>query len=127
MAVGIKGYWKLPLGYVLVNGMTAQKQGAILTKYIEALHGVGTDVVSVTFDGLRTNVSMAEQLGANLNPHSRESLRTHFAHPVTKQPIYIFFDACHIMKLIRTAVAAAPLNGLKSAQGTSISIPIIII
>ncbi|EZA49502.1 THAP domain-containing protein [Ooceraea biroi] len=56
-------------------------------------------IVCVTCDGTATNFAMMEQLGCNFRNIS--SLQTTFQHPVTKEPIVIFPDPCHMLKLIR--------------------------
>lgn len=52
-------------------------------------------------DGLQTNVSMSEGLGCCFKP---ESLKTWFTLEPFKRRIYIIFDACHMLKLIRNAL-----------------------
>lgn len=44
---------------------------------------------------------MAKKLGCRLDPNE---MKTTFEHPITKEPIAIFLDACHMIKLIRNCL-----------------------
>lgn len=109
MAVGLQGYWRLPLGYILVAGVTGQLLGETLSNVIKEMHEVGVAAMSVTFDGLAANIAMANKLGACLNPIDSR-FHTSFPHPVTNKPIFIFNDACHVIKLIRTVMAECHIS-----------------
>ena len=43
---------------------------------------------------------MIKQLGCCLD---HDNLKTSFPHPVTQQPVCIFFDPCHMLKLVRNS------------------------
>lgn len=47
---------------------------------------------------------MAKILGCSLEPN--DGMKTTFDHPVTKEPIAIFLDACHMIKLVRNYLQA---------------------
>lgn len=47
---------------------------------------------------------MAKVLGCNLEPN--DDMKTTFDHPVTKKPVAIFLDACHMIKLVRNCLQA---------------------
>lgn len=55
---------------------------------------------------------MCEKLGASFHP---ENLKLFIQHPVTKEKIYLFFYSCHILKLVRNALAK--INILQNEQG----------
>jgi len=55
----------------------------------------------MTFDGAHTNLSMCTKLGANLNINNPQFF---FPHPVTKEPVFLFYDPCHTIKLIRNTL-----------------------
>lgn len=59
---------------------------------------------------------MAKLLGCKLDPND---MNTTFEHPVTKQAIAIFLDACHMMKLIRNCLQA--YRTIVDGNGKSIS------
>lgn len=58
--------------------------------------------MGLTFDGCPSNLTMAKKLGCKLQIN--EQMNTTFEHPTTKQPIAIFLDACHMIKLIRNCL-----------------------
>ncbi len=58
----------------------------------------GIRVMGVIFDGAATNISMCNKMGANI---SIDNLTNWFSHPVTKAKVYVFLDACHMLKLMR--------------------------
>jgi len=64
------------------------------------------DVISITFDGASSNISMCEELSAHLKPTDIENITPYFAHPADKRKrIYIFYDTCHMIKLVRNTIA----------------------
>lgn len=60
------------------------------------MQSIGVVVASLTFDGLRSNVTMANILGCKL---SFEGLMPSFK--VDSQTISLYYDPCHMMKLVR--------------------------
>lgn len=67
LAVGINGYWKLPIGYFLIDGLNGQEKANLLQKAIELLSDTGVKINSITFDGTSVNITMVKSLGADLN------------------------------------------------------------
>lgn len=55
---------------------------------------------------------MCEKLGASFYP---ENLKPFIQHPVTKEKIHLLFYSCHIIKLVRNALAK--INVLQNEQG----------
>lgn len=80
----------------------------IITHYLRYVHDSGARVVSLTFDGNNTNVTIAQYLGANLDPLS-ENFKPWFTHPVKEHSVYILLDACHMLKLCRNTFACKAL------------------
>ena len=104
MLVSMNSSWKIPVGYFLIDGLSATEKAELIKKCLEFVHKSGVIVTSLTFDGAAANISMCEKLGANFsNPLN---LITKFDHPVTKDPIFIFLDPCHMIKLIRNCLAS---------------------
>ena len=69
---------------------------------ITKLHEVGVKVVSFTCDGPTSHQSMLKLLGARLSP---SNLQAYLQHPCDPKPkIYIFLDACHMIKLVRNTM-----------------------
>lgn len=91
--------WKLPVAYFLIHGMTGEQKANIIKTILYKCHEVGIDVVSLTFDGHRSNLSAMELLCCKYkNP---KELKTTFKHPCADYEVAVFLDFCHMLKLIR--------------------------
>jgi len=62
------------------------------------LSDTGAIIKTLTFDGAAPNIAIAKQLGSDIpnNPT--------FSHPKTNEPIHIFLDAAHMLKLVRNTL-----------------------
>lgn len=98
MIVSVNDSWKLPVGYFLTAGLGAREKGNLVEQCLTMLHSVGVTVISLTCDGASTNLSMIKNLGCTFEFDTVESA---FPHPVTKKPVCIFLDPCHMLKLVR--------------------------
>jgi len=98
LAVGLNEHWKIPIGYFLINSLNGSERGNLLQKSLELMHETGAKVHSIIFDGAHTNTAMCKHLGANF---STSESRFFIEHPVSKEPVFIFYDACYMLKLIR--------------------------
>ncbi|KAL4152719.1 hypothetical protein QTP88_000552 [Uroleucon formosanum] len=101
LIVAVNGNWKLPLGYFLVKGLNSSELVNLVKKCLELIHDTGVIVNSMTFDGAHTNLSKCTKLGANLNINNPQFF---FPHPVTKELVFLFYDPCHMIKLIRNTL-----------------------
>lgn len=66
----------------------------ILTNIICNLYEIMYNVVAIVSDMGPSNVGLWRDLGISMD-------KTYFEHPVTKQNIYVFADAPHLLKLAR--------------------------
>lgn len=99
LAVGINGYWKMPLAYFLIDGLGGKERANLLKEAINLLHDTGAKLQSITFDGANVNTRMCTELGANFNyenPHA-------FIISKYDEKLFIFLDPAHMLKLIRNA------------------------
>jgi len=103
MIVALNSSWKLPIGYFPIHSFSGTERGTLLETCLQLLHETGVIVESVTFDGAVVNKSMVTALGANFDYFS-PNFKPWFDHPITKQPVLVFWDACHMLKLIRNAL-----------------------
>lgn len=104
MAVGLKGYWKIPLAYVLVNGVTGSYLASILKECIIRLHSINVDVASVTCDGTIHNITALEILGATISINKSKPF---FKHPSNEsRTVSVILDPPHMIKLVRNAWAS---------------------
>ncbi|KAL9701146.1 hypothetical protein quinque_004587 [Culex quinquefasciatus] len=102
MITALDDTWKIPIAYYLVDSIKATTQRDIVNEILQKLHDVGATVVSLTFDGTRTNICTANALGCDLRPE--HPLRTSFPHPSTGAPVFALLDAVHMMKLVRNTL-----------------------
>lgn len=102
MLTALDDTWKIPIAYYLVDLIKATTQRDIVNEILQKLHDVGATVVSLTFDGTRTNICTANALGCDLRPE--HPLRTSFPHPSTGAPVFALLDAVHMMKLVRNTL-----------------------
>lgn len=99
MLVSLNGHLKTPVAYYFIKGLTAEVRANIMKEILTVLYENGiTDITLTTFDGASSNISMIKQLGTNFQNIKKESF---FEHPVSKEPIVVVPDACHMLKLNR--------------------------
>lgn len=97
---GINTKFKIPVAYFLIDKMKSKEKALITRQVILAVSKTGVRVISLTFDGLKGNISVCRFLGANfsldmpfiVNPHSCDK-------------VFLFWDAAHMEKLARGRLA----------------------
>lgn len=94
--------WKLPVAYYFTHSMTGGELASLTRHVIEQIYDTGVVVMSLTFDGPRNNITMAEELGGQLWNYSQ--LKSKFIHPLTKQEVFLFLDVPHMIKLVRNVL-----------------------
>lgn len=69
---------------------------------LQALHESGMLIISLTCDGLNTNLTMLQSLGCNfsINSHFQTSVK----HPSSDSNIYVFMNPSHMIKLVRNTL-----------------------
>jgi len=95
MVVSLNENWKIPIGYFLITSLNGSQKAELTNHALSLLKDTGVSVVSLTFDGCSSNLTMARLLGCNL---SLSTLNTKF------DDVAIFLDAAHMIKLVRNAV-----------------------
>lgn len=99
MIVAINDSWKLPVAYFLVNGLNGSQKAELIQECIKKVEACNLIVTSLTFDGAKSNISMARLLGCDL---SISETKPYFE--INDHKIFVFYDACHMIKLIRNAL-----------------------
>lgn len=56
MLVTVNGSWKIPVGYYLINSLSAGLKMNLIQEYVTRLHDINLTVVSVICDGLRSDI-----------------------------------------------------------------------
>lgn len=97
----VNGNWKIPVGFFLIAGITAEQKKGLVLQCLEKCHEIGIHVVSLTCDGPPVNLTMAKLLGCRLE---HENLKTSFKHPSTNDDVVFFLDPCHMVKLVRNTL-----------------------
>lgn len=91
----------LPVAHHFVTSLNRAAKANLLLSVISAITETGATIINVTCDGLQTNFSMFEYLGASLKPNE---LKPFFKNPANDMKIFIMFDACHMLKLVRNCI-----------------------
>ncbi|KZC08093.1 THAP domain-containing protein 9 [Dufourea novaeangliae] len=105
MIVHLKGQWKWPIGYFLINKINSTVQAQLMVNALNLLADSGVKVWSVTCDGTATNISTLQLLGCNLIAENFVNMKTFFNHPSRSYKIYAILDAAHMLKLSRNTFA----------------------
>lgn len=99
--------WKIPIAYYLINGISTEQKTNLTLQCLSALESTGLSVVSLTCDGLSSNLSMLKSLGCNFNIDNSQHFQTFFKHPTVDRKVYFFLDPSHMIKLIRNSLGSA--------------------
>ena len=113
MAVGVRSAWKLPLAYFFCVGCSASLQAQLLRSIFDQLLEIGVTPLSLTLDGMITDVKTVNLLGCST---SIDNIRCYFEYensPLKK--IFVFFDPSHCMKNVRNALGV--LRSFKLNEG----------
>lgn len=97
----VNGNWKIPVGYFLIAGITAEQKRGLVLECLKKCYEAGISVVSLTFDGAPINLTMAKKLGCKL---LHTDLKTNFNHPSCEENVVVFLDPSHMIKLVRNTL-----------------------
>lgn len=103
MLVALNANWKVPIGYFLISSLNGKERANILVNCLKLFAETGIHVNSLTFDGASVNVTMCTELGANFT--LGQNFKPYFINPANKEKVFCFFDPCHMLKLVRNAMA----------------------
>ena len=113
MVVCENGKFKIPVSHYFIQSLSGEEKAQIVTENLHALHDTGITITSLTFDSLQSNTTMCNILGAKSTLKNDEKFC--FPHPVTHEDVYVIYDGCHALKLIRNALASGVDTGEDSA------------
>ncbi|KAB0798505.1 hypothetical protein PPYR_09498 [Photinus pyralis] len=99
MLVALNSNWKIPVGYFLISSLDAQQRSNLIQHCLKLCHESNVKIYSLTFDGAAVNIAMCTELGACFK--YGQTFKPYIYHPTTKEKIYVMWDACHMLKLIR--------------------------
>lgn len=109
MLVNVNGGYKTPVAYYLTNSLGGEEKSILLKDLLIELHVNKIDAFSVTFDGDESNQRSVKLLGANFDYTNKDAFKPYFEHSATGKPVYVFFDPCHMLKLVRNYFAKEPI------------------
>lgn len=103
MVTALNRNWKIPVGYCLVNSLSANVKQNLLEQYLRKLAETGINIVAVVCDGTATNRSVMEKLGVK---YDEQVAKCWFPHPSNKEiKVFAIFDTAHMLKLARNLIA----------------------
>lgn len=65
MLVSINDYWKIPISYYLIHGLSSDERVVIINRCLQELHAIQANVVSITVDGAASNLTTFKKLGVS--------------------------------------------------------------
>lgn len=104
MLSGINMFFRLPVCYHFIDSLNAIEKESLTSDLITQITSCGVDINNLTFDGHKSNISMCNILGANLNVDAQD-FRPYFTNRVDSKKIYLIFDPSHMFKLLRNTLA----------------------
>ena len=120
LAVGLRGFRKHPIAYVLQDKCSAKIQAQLISDCISLLHAEGINVLGVVFDGAFTNQQTATLLGCNLDVGETTAWSYWYSCFTTVHG----FLMCQIHSLQAKRGISIPINCcVQCCQGNWISFP----
>lgn len=103
MLIGINVHFTMPIAFYFINDLNSEEKANLLHEIILAIVTCNARVLSVTFDGLSSNIPMCESLGASFTD---DDFRPYFESPADGQNVYVILDPSHMEKLARNCIAS---------------------
>ena len=99
--------------FYIFLGLSGEDKANLVIISLQKLHQTGAKGVAIVFDGPHAHLTMAEVLGAKLNP---DNMRPFFPHPSDPNlRVHVLLDIAHMLKLVRNSLASTKI--IKSASG----------
>lgn len=106
MVNGINVRFNLPIGFYFINTLKTSEKMILIVTALKFLSDIDVCVSVKTFDGLSTNVTSMESLGARFD---LDNMKPYIISPVDKSKIFILFDPPHMLKLMRNLIGSEKL------------------
>lgn len=101
MVNGVGAKFNFPIANYFINSLNTDEKIGLLMAVVTEIRRYDVRVLSVTFDGLNTNSSMCETVGATFQPNN---WKPYILFPGDERRIYIIFDPSHMLKLARNCI-----------------------
>lgn len=99
MVVSINSHWKLPIGYFFIKSLKASEKAQLVREALRKLKQCNVIITSLTCDGPNVNFAMMNELGAEVT--DLKNIIPSFQHPSDGSKIFVLFDPCHMLKILR--------------------------
>lgn len=93
--------FSLTLGYFLIKSLNTVEKASLLTEATCEIQKTGAHLISIAFDGLKTNFSALEHLGASFD---QENFKPYIIDEHNNR-ISLVLDPPHMIKLVRNCLA----------------------
>lgn len=103
LLTAINADFSLLIAHYFVIALNATERAFLIDEIVTKITKLGVKVATITFDGLRANLSACEALKASFNVVNPKPF---ILNPVDSSKIHIFLDACHMLKLARNCIAS---------------------
>lgn len=103
MVVAVNEDWKIPIGYFLTSSLNSSQKCELLKHALSLLKETGINIISLTFDGCSSNITMAKLLGCNFNISTLDTTFVAQSTNNNNTEVAVFFDPAHMIKLVRNA------------------------
>lgn len=100
MVNGINVQLTIPIAHYFITALCAEEKAILLTSILKTLSDIGVKVLTITADGLSSNAAAVDILGASFE---KDNIKPYFKNPYGESNVYYFFDAPHMLKLVRNS------------------------
>lgn len=101
MVTALNDSWKIPVGYFLIESVTAEQKSQLVTDCIKLLYSCNVNVISITCDGCPSNFAMAKILGCKIEHDVEVNPVFNIEIEGVNKEVCFFPDPPHMVKLIR--------------------------
>lgn len=63
MIVSMESKWKIPIAYFFITSLTSSEKRSVVEFVVQKVSETGAKILTITCDGLATNISMAHEFG----------------------------------------------------------------
>lgn len=105
MIVGVNDNFKIPIAYFLIHSISGSEKANLVREALYQLNYTGIKILALTCDGPHIHFKMMQELGCQVTDVN--NLKPYFEHPVNNSKIYVIFDICHMLKLVRNNWASS--------------------
>lgn len=91
----------IPIAHFFITTLIGEEKAIFIGAVVKAVSEIGIRVVTITFDGLKTNLTGAEILGASF---THDNCIPFIINPDNQEKVYCILDPPHMIKLMRNCL-----------------------